>query len=60
MNENQDAGYPLKKLQRIDKTFPKYENLIQMYYGRWEEMFGGAIEDSVSILKKIVKIQIIE
>ena len=37
------------------KLFPEYENLIQMYYGRWEEMLGGAIEDSVSILKKIVK-----
>ena len=55
-NENQDAGYPLKKAteDRI-KLFPEYENLIQMYYGRWEEMLGGAIEDSVSILKKIVK-----
>ena len=54
-NENQDAGYPLKKAteDRI-KLFPEYENLIQMYYGRWEEMLGGAIEDSVSILKKIV------
>ena len=55
-NENQDAGYPLKKAteDRI-KLFPEYENLIQMYYGRWEEMLGGAIEDSVSILKKIVE-----
>ena len=26
-----------------------------MYYGRWEEMLGGAIKDSVSILKKIVE-----
>jgi len=54
-NENQDAGYPLKKAteDRI-KLFPEYENLIQMYYGRWEEMLGGAIEESVSILKKIV------
>ncbi|MFL2604277.1 MAG: HAD family hydrolase [Flavobacteriaceae bacterium] len=54
-NENQDAGYPLKKAteDRI-KLFPEYENLIQMYYGRWEEMLGGAIKDSVTILKKIV------
>ena len=31
-NENQDAGYPLKKAteDRI-KLFPEYENLIQMY-----------------------------
>ena len=55
-NENQDAGYPLKNAteDRI-KLFPEYENLIQMYYGRWEEMLGGAIENSVLILKKIVR-----
>ena len=54
-NENQDAGYPLKNAteERV-KLFPEYENLIRMYYGRWEEMLGGAIVDSVSILKKIV------
>ena len=54
-NENQDAGYPLKNAteERV-KLFPEYENLIRMYYGRWEEMLGGAIVGSVSILKKIV------
>ncbi len=57
-NENQDAGYPLKKAteERI-KLFPEYENLIRMYYGRWEEMLGGAIDESVSILNKIIKNQ---
>ena len=55
-NENQDAGYPLKKAteERI-KLFPQYENLIRIYYGRWKEMLGGPINLSVDILKRIKK-----
>ena len=55
-NENQDAGYPLKKAteERI-KLFPQYENLIKIYYGRWKEMLGGPINLSVDILKRIKK-----
>lgn len=55
-NENQDAGYPLKKAteERV-KLFPQYENLIRIYYGRWKEMLGGPIEKSVSILRRIKK-----
>lgn len=55
-NENQDAGYPLKKAteERV-KLFPQYETLIRIYYGRWEEMLGGPINRSVNILRKIKK-----
>lgn len=55
-NENQDAGYPLAQAteDRI-KLFPQYEEWIRMYYGRWEEMLGGAIKESVAILKKLVE-----
>ena len=55
-NENQDAGYPLKKAteERI-KLFPQYENLIRIYYGRWKEMLGGPINLTVDILKRIKK-----
>ena len=55
-NENQDAGYPLKKAteERV-KLFPQYENLIRIYYGRWEEMLGGPINRSVNILRRIKK-----
>ena len=44
-NENQDAGYPLDQAteERV-KMFPQYEQWIRMYYGRWEEMLGEAIE----------------
>ena len=55
-NENQDAGYPLNKAteERV-KLFPQYENLIRIYYGRWEEMLGGPIKKSVNILRRIKK-----
>ena len=54
-NENQDAGYPLAQAteDRV-KLFPQYEEWIRMYYGRWEEMLGGAIEETVPILKKLI------
>ena len=54
-NENQDAGYPLQKAteERV-ALFPEYEELIRMFYGRWEEMLGEAIDGTVSILKKLV------
>ncbi len=54
-NENQDAGYPLEKATE-DRVamFPEHEELIRMYYGRWEEMLGGAIEGTVDILKSLI------
>lgn len=54
-NENQDAGYPLSKAteERI-ALFPEHEELIRMFYGRWEEMLGEAIEGTVDILKKLI------
>ncbi|WP_026752905.1 HAD family hydrolase [Sediminibacter sp. Hel_I_10] len=54
-NENQDAGYPLEKATE-DRVamFPEHEELIRMFYGRWEEMLGGAIEGTVEILKSLI------
>lgn len=54
-NENQDAGYPISKAteERV-ALFPEHEDLIRMYYGRWVEMLGGAIPESVQILRKLV------
>lgn len=54
-NENQDAGYPLKKAteERI-ALFPQYEEWIRMYYGRWEEMLGESIQGTVDLLKQCV------
>jgi 2-haloacid dehalogenase len=54
-NENQDAGYPIKKAteERVS-LFPEHEELIRMYYGRWVEMLGGSIQQSVDILRSLV------
>jgi len=55
-NENQDAGYPLQKAteERV-ALFPEHEDLIRMYYGRWVEMLGDAIQGTVDILKALVE-----
>jgi len=55
-NENQDAGYPLQQaIEDRVQMFPQYEDWIRMYYGRWEEMLGGAIKDTVVILNRLLK-----
>ncbi len=55
-NENQDAGYPLQQAteERV-KMYPQYENWIRMYYGRWEEMLGDCIRETLVILNKLLK-----
>jgi 2-haloacid dehalogenase len=55
-NENQDAGYSLKNAteDRV-KLFPQHEELIRMYYGRWEEMLGDSIQGTVDVLKIILE-----
>ena len=54
-NENQDAGYPLAKAteERV-AMFPEHEEWIRMFYGRWVEMLGEAIFDTVEILDKLI------
>ncbi|AUP81476.1 HAD family hydrolase [Flavivirga eckloniae] len=55
-NENQDAGYPIAKATE-DRValFPEHETLIRMYYGRWIEMLGEAINGTVDILESLIK-----
>jgi len=55
-NENQDAGYPMQKAteERV-ALFPEHEELIRMFYGRWEDMLGEAIDDTVAILKSLIE-----
>ncbi len=54
-NENQDAGYSISKAteERV-ALFPEHEELIRIFYGRWEEMLGEAITETVSILKQLI------
>ncbi|GGZ68850.1 HAD family hydrolase [Algibacter mikhailovii] len=54
-NENQDAGHPLAKAtEERMALFPEYKKEIEMFYGRWVEMLGGAITGTVSILKALI------
>ena len=55
-NENQDAGYPLDAAtEDLIKKHPDWENEIRAYYGRWTEMLGGPIHETVEILKELKK-----
>jgi len=50
-NENQDAGYPLHKAtEELIATHPEWKAEISAYYGRWLEMLGDAIHETVQIL----------
>ncbi|WP_346882287.1 HAD family phosphatase [uncultured Algibacter sp.] len=55
-NENQDAGYPIAQAtEDLVLQHPEHEKHIRMFYGRWTEMLGGAIEGTVTILEKLIK-----
>lgn len=55
-NENQDAGYPLHKAtEELIAKHPEWENEIVAYYGRWIEMLGEQIHETVAILAKLKK-----
>ena len=53
-NENQDAGYPLHKAtEELIAKHPEWEPEIKAYYGRWLEMLGEDIHDTVGILRQL-------
>ena len=53
-NENQDAGYPLHKAtEELIGKHPEWEPEIKSYYGRWLEMLGDQIHETVEILQKL-------
>ncbi len=53
-NVAHDAGRPLKEgTELLVNQFPEYETWIRLYYDRWPEMLGGAISDTVGLLKKL-------
>ncbi len=55
-NENQDAGSLIEDANKtLINKFPEFENEIKQYYGRWVEMLGGPIEETVTILDKLIK-----
>ncbi|MFT4534577.1 MAG: 2-haloacid dehalogenase [Saprospiraceae bacterium] len=53
-NEKQDAGRKIVDANtELIKKFPEYKTEILVFYGRWEEMLGGPIAESVKILQKL-------
>ncbi len=53
-NEQQDAGRSLQEgTEILVAQHPEWEHEIRAYYGRWREMLGGPIHDTVDILKQI-------
>lgn len=55
-NENQDAGYPIAKAtEELVSKHPEWEKEIKAFYGRWEEMLGGPVQDTVDIFSQLKK-----
>ncbi|MDQ6844516.1 MAG: HAD family phosphatase [Bacteroidota bacterium] len=53
-NEKQDAGRSLKEAtEELVAKHPEYENEVRAYYGRWEEMLGGPIHETVEVLHSL-------
>ncbi len=50
----QDAGRPLAEATRLlQEKHPRYRDQIALYYGRWEEMLGGTIEENTRLIKPL-------
>lgn len=53
-NEEQDGGRSLKEAtQLLVDQYPEWQEYIEAYYGRWEEMLGGPIEETVAIFRAL-------
>ncbi len=53
-NVEQDAGRPLAEAtEELVAKHPEWEAEIRAFYGRWEEMLGGPIPESVALLERL-------
>ncbi len=53
-NVEQDGGRTLKDAtELLVSQHPEYEEWIRIYYDRWEEMLGGVIHETESLLNKL-------
>ncbi len=53
-NVKQDGGRPFSEATaELTAQYPGYSDKIAMYYGRWDEMLGGEVKDTVKILKEL-------
>ena len=55
-NEKQDAGRSLNEAtEELVSLHPDWEEPIRAYYGRWKEMLGGPIKETVEIFQQLKK-----
>jgi 2-haloacid dehalogenase len=55
-NLEQDRGRSLKEAtELLTEKFPEHKDLIEAYYGNWEQMLKGEITETVEILHKLKK-----
>ena len=53
-NKKHDEGQPFEEgITKLSKIYPQYANLIQDWFGRWEEMLGDPLEETVKILAEL-------
>jgi 2-haloacid dehalogenase len=53
-NEEQDGGRTIKEANEVlIAEHPEWKEHIEAYYGRWEEMLGGPIDETVEIFKDL-------
>src|SRR5436190_24153161 len=53
-NERQDEGFPIHKAtEELIAKHPEWEPEIKAYYGRWLEMLGDAIHETVEIFRQL-------
>ncbi|WP_026464927.1 HAD family hydrolase [Adhaeribacter aquaticus] len=53
-NEEQDGGRTIQEAtDLLVKQYPEQAHHIKAFYGRWEEMLGGAIEGTVEIFREL-------
>ena len=53
-NVEQDAGRPIAEAtELLVNQYPEWESDIRAYYGRWEEMLGGPIPETVELFREL-------
>ena len=53
-NEEQDAGRSIvEATEELIKQFPEWEKAIRDFYGRWTDMLGGPINETVEIFRQL-------
>ena len=53
-NAKHDAGHSFSDgIAEYSKKFPQYSELIEAWFGRWEEMLGDSLEEVVDILSAL-------